>query len=152
MPTFRKEPSSPRRPILSAYSDMPDPYQEQIDLDLRRTFTDEEGFAADQRIQKTMMNILLAYAKRNTSVGYCQGMNYLAGMIVRIIDNEEDAFWILTNLFETILPLDYFCLMTEILVDQRVFIQILQKKKTKLFKHLQNLGLDFAIISFQWLV
>mmetsp|Transcript_32778 Transcript_32778/g.37472 ORF Transcript_32778/g.37472 Transcript_32778/m.37472 type:complete len:239 (+) Transcript_32778:805-1521(+) len=79
-------------------------------------------------------------------------MNYLAAMIVRVIGDEEESFWVFTNLFETILPIDYFCLMTEILVDQKILIQILQKKKTKLFKHLQNIGLDFAIISFQWLV
>jgi hypothetical protein len=99
-----------------------------------------------------MSNILLAYAKRNTSVGYCQGMNYIAGMITRVIKDEEEAFWTLTCLFENILPLDYFCLMTEILVDQKVFIQIFKKRKPKLFKHLQNVELDFAIISFQWLV
>jgi len=131
---------------------MPDPYKEQIELDLKRTFTEDEAFTSNQQYQENMMNILQSYAKRNTSVGYCQGMNYLAGMIVRVIDNEEDAFWVLTSLFESILPLDYYCLMTEILVDQKVFLQILQKKKPKLYKHLQSLGLDFAIISFQWLV
>jgi len=42
--------------------------------------------------------------------------------------------------------------MTEILIDQKVFIYLLQRKKNKLFKHLQSIGLDFAILSFQWLV
>lgn len=32
------------RPILDSYTDMPDPYKEQIELDLRRTFTDDEEF------------------------------------------------------------------------------------------------------------
>lgn len=87
---------------------MPDPYQEQIELDLRRTFTDDDEFSNDKIHYHKMMNMLLAYAKRNTSVGYCQGMNYLAGMITRVIDEEENCFWTLTNLFETILPIDYF--------------------------------------------
>lgn len=86
---------------------MPDPYREQIDLDLKRTFADDDFINNQEHVNKTM-NILLAYAKRNTAVGYCQGMNYLAGMIVRVVEDEEDAFWVLTNLFETILPLDYF--------------------------------------------
>lgn len=131
---------------------MPDPYVEQIELDIRRTFTEDEGFNNNKDHHSKLLNILLAYAKRNTSVGYCQGMNYLGGMIVRVVENEEEAFWVFTSLFENILPLDYFCLMTEILVDQKVFLHILQKKKAKLYKHLQNIGLDFAIISFQWLV
>lgn len=79
-------------------------------------------------------------------------MNYLAGMLVRILDSEEEAFWTLCCLFETILPLDYFCLMTEILIDQKVFLFLLQKKKGKLYKHLKKFGLDFALISFQWFV
>uniref|UniRef100_A0A7S3N4W6 Rab-GAP TBC domain-containing protein n=1 Tax=Euplotes harpa TaxID=151035 RepID=A0A7S3N4W6_9SPIT len=131
---------------------MPDPYQEQIDLDLKRTFSDDEEFTNDLAQMDKMMSILLSYSKRNTSIGYCQGMNYLAGIVSRVVEDEEEAFWVLVNLFEGILPIDYFCLMTEILVDQKILIQILQKKKVKLFKHLQNIGLDFAIISFQWLV
>ena len=140
-----------RKPLLDSYRDMPDAYREQIDLDLKRTFADDDFMNNKEQVEKTM-NILLSYAKRNTAIGYWQGMNYLAGMIIRVIDDEEDAFWVLTNLFETILPLDYFCLMTEILIDQKIIIQILQKKKLKLFKHLQHIGLDFAIISFQWLI
>lgn len=140
-----------RNLLLDSYKDMPDPYREQIDLDLKRTFADDDFINNQEHVNKTM-NILLAYAKRNTAVGYCQGMNYLAGMIIRVVEDEEDAFWVLTNLFETILPLDYFWLMTEILIDQKIIIQILQKKKIKLFKHLQHIGLDFAIISFQWLI
>lgn len=42
--------------------------------------------------------------------------------------------------------------MTDILIDQKVLIYIVQKKKNKIFKHLKNMGLDFAILSFQWLV
>ena len=42
--------------------------------------------------------------------------------------------------------------MTEVLVDQKVFILLIQKYKTKLFKHLKKTGLDFALISFQWFV
>ena len=105
----------------------------------------------NELIQK-MKRILVSYAKRNSSVGYWQGMNYLAGMIVRVIDDEEEAFWTFCNLFECILPLDYFWLMTEILIDQKVFIHLVQKYKKKLFKHLQKSGLDFALISFQWFV
>lgn len=135
------------KPLLDSYSDMPDPYKEQIKLDLKRTFTDDPTL----NISK-MLNILRAYAKRNSAIGYCQGMNYLGGMLVRVMPNEEEAFWTMCWLFETILPLDYFCLMTEVLIDQRVFIALIQKYKSKLFKHLQKIGLDFALISFQWFV
>ena len=32
------------RPLLESYKYMPDPYSEQIQLDLKRTFTDDEDF------------------------------------------------------------------------------------------------------------
>lgn len=32
------------RPLLESYKKMPDPYSEQIQLDLMRTFTDDEEF------------------------------------------------------------------------------------------------------------
>ena len=140
--------SSPiSRPLLESYSDMPDPYKDQILLDLNRTFTDDKKLNHSK-----MLNILRCYAKRNSAVGYCQGMNYLGGMLTRVMPNEEEAFWTMWCLFESILPLDYFWLMTEVLVDQKVFILLIQKYKTKLFKHLKKTGLDFALISFQWFV
>lgn len=141
-----------KRPLLNSYEDMPDPFKEQIQLDLKRTFTDDDRFSKGEEYLSIMENILCAYAKRNPSVGYWQGMNYLAGMMVRVFEDEEDCFWALWTLFENILPLDYFCLMTEILIDQKVFISLIQKKKKKLFKHLKKIGLDFALISFQWFV
>ena len=140
------------RPLLDSYSKMPDPYTEQINLDLKRTFTDDKEFTSRPEYISQMRNILASYAKRNSSVGYCQGMNYLAGMIVRVVENEEDAFWTFWNLFECILPIDYFCLMTEILIDQKVFTSLVQKHKKRLYRHIHKSGLDFALISFQWFV
>lgn len=104
------------------------------------------------QFQTKMLRILLSYSKRNSTLGYWQGMNYLAGMVVRVIQNEEKAFWTLWSLFENILPLDYFSLMTEILVDQKALMVLIQKKQNKLFKHLKSNGLDFALITFQWFV
>lgn len=131
---------------------MPESYKEQIELDIKRTFTEDEAFVEDKDLQGTIQNILLAYAKRNTSIGYCQGMNYLGGLVARVIKDEEDSFWVLVNLFESILPLDYYCLMTEILVDQRVFTKIFKKRKNKLYKHFKNIELDLGLVCFPWLV
>ena len=42
----------------------------QIDLDLRRTFPNEEQ-VMDENFQKSLRNVLVCYTTRNTSVGYC---------------------------------------------------------------------------------
>ncbi|CAI2379223.1 unnamed protein product [Moneuplotes crassus] len=140
------------RPLLDSYPEMPSPYKDQIMVDLNRTFIENNGSIDSKDFNKKLFRILLSYSKRNSNVGYCQGMNYLAGMVVRVIHNEETAFWTLCSLFENILPLDYFCLMTEILVDQKVLMMLIQKKQKKLFKHLKSHGVDFPIITFQWFV
>jgi hypothetical protein len=42
-----------------------------------------------------LFNILNAYANVDSEVGYCQGMNFLAAMLLINIIDEEDAFWCL---------------------------------------------------------
>lgn len=79
-------------------------------------------------------------------------MNYLAATLMKVIDDEEDAFWTFCNLIEVILPLDYYSQMVEVIIDQAVFVSLFQHYKPKLFKHLQNMGLDVAIVLFQWFV
>jgi hypothetical protein len=79
-------------------------------------------------------------------------MSYLAATIHRVVDDEEDSFWLFTNLLESILPLDYYSQMIDVLVDQKVFVHLLQKTKPKIFLHLQQNGIDVAIVLFQWFI
>lgn len=51
--------------------------------------------------ENPLYNVLLAYSKHNPEVGYCQGMNYLAGLVLVGVDMKEDlAFTILIRLME----------------------------------------------------
>ena len=68
-------------------------------------------------VLKKLRNILTAYTKRNPTVGYCQGMNFVAGRLLQVIEDEEEAFWVLASLIETILPLDYYSIISGVLVD-----------------------------------
>jgi hypothetical protein len=36
----------------------------------------------------SIKRILLAFSRRNTSIGYCQGFNYIVGKIYKICQNE----------------------------------------------------------------
>lgn len=66
---------------------VPSPYEEQINLDIKRTFPDDSYFANDEVLDK-LKNILLAYSRRNISIGYCQGFNFIVGRILKIINDE----------------------------------------------------------------
>lgn len=43
-------------------------------------------------------------------------MNFIVGRLLRFMD-EEEAFWTLTMIIETILPLDYYSNMIGVLID-----------------------------------
>ena len=47
--------------------------------------------------QRQLMNVLKAYSVHNPDVGYCQGMGFIAGLLLLHMQ-EEDSFWLLTRL------------------------------------------------------
>jgi hypothetical protein len=61
-------------------------------LDVPRTLSANEiaSFKADFGSQEnSLFNLLSCYAKMNPDVGYCQGMNFFAGMILIGVDFDE---------------------------------------------------------------
>lgn len=63
-----------------------------------------------------MRNVLTTFVKRNPTIGYCQGMNFIVGTLLRYM-NEVESFWVFVSIAENILPLDYYSDMLGILVD-----------------------------------
>ena len=67
----------------------------EIDLDVDRTGV---GSAARTR---QLRAVLLAFAQRNPAVGYCQGLNFIAAMLLHVFRGaEEEAFWGLVVIVE----------------------------------------------------
>jgi Rab-GTPase-TBC domain len=62
----------------------PNPSFNQIELDLRRTFTELKVNKSERLIVK-LRNVLTTYCKRNPTIGYCQGMNFLVGRLLKVI-------------------------------------------------------------------
>ena len=63
------------------------PFEEIIKLDLHRTFPTDDFFKDEKTLAK-LKNVLLAYSRRNVTLGYCQGFNFIVGRIMKVIDNE----------------------------------------------------------------
>jgi hypothetical protein len=70
---------------------IPSPYQNQIEMDLHRTFPQDPFFQNEEIIQK-LKNVLLAYSRRNISIGYCQGFNFIVGRLLKIFNSEVKYF------------------------------------------------------------
>ena len=66
---------------------IPSPYENQISVDLRRTFPDDPFFKEEKNLNK-LKNVLLAYSRRNMSIGYCQGFNFIVGRLLKLYESE----------------------------------------------------------------
>lgn len=63
---------------------------------MHRTAPGTGEFTEDVKTgQNKLYNILKAYSQYDPEVGYVQGMNYIALMLLRYVPDEEDAFWCL---------------------------------------------------------
>uniref|UniRef100_A0A914W0D4 Rab-GAP TBC domain-containing protein n=1 Tax=Plectus sambesii TaxID=2011161 RepID=A0A914W0D4_9BILA len=110
----------------------------QIIKDLHRTgWTGLNGEQA--RIQ--LKRVLLAYARYNKNIGYCQGFNVIAALVLEITEfKEEMAFKIMIFLIEQVLPSGYFDQTLRALsVDMAVLRDLLHQRLPKMAGHLDNL-------------
>ena len=74
--------------ILNNYPDyIPSIFEQAIEKDLNRTFPEEEFFQKKENIDK-LRNILLAFSRRNSSIGYNQGFNFIVGRILEVMEDE----------------------------------------------------------------
>lgn len=94
---------------------------EVIERDLNRTFPDNIYFndsitkcstdkspqlnqnKADTPMIKSLRRVLVAFAHYQPQIGYCQSLNFLAGLLLLFM-SEERAFWMLVILTERIIP------------------------------------------------
>lgn len=83
------------------------PVAHDIEKDLNRTFPEFMEKDYYENIINSLRRVLLAFAIRNTSIGYCQSMNYICGLLLFHM-NEEHSFWVLSALIEDILPPNYY--------------------------------------------
>jgi len=84
---------------------MSSPATEQIEKDLLRTFPGHP-LCSDPSGIDTLRRVLTAYSWSNSFIGYCQSMNFIAAFLL-LFNSEEDVFWILTVIIDSIIP-QYF--------------------------------------------
>ncbi|KAI0594500.1 TBC domain-containing protein [Biscogniauxia sp. FL1348] len=106
---------------------------EAIERDLHRTFPDNikfrscnpavnttigprnsqqtlrEQLAGNHRPDETLMisslrRVLHAFSVYNPRIGYCQSLNFLAGLLLLFVESEEHAFWLLNIITRVYLP------------------------------------------------
>lgn len=102
--------------------------------------------------QAALRNVLAAAAVYDPATGYCQGMAFVAGLLVSYMP-EEDAFWTLVSLLHHErygLSGLYAPGLARFAELMDVFAQLVDEYVPKLAAHLRTMGVDHAMYASQW--
>ncbi|PWA19071.1 hypothetical protein CCH79_00004989 [Gambusia affinis] len=127
---------------------------ETIRTDLNRTFPDNVLFrkSSDPCLQKSLFNVLLAYGYHNPSVGYCQGMNFIAGYLLIITKDEEKSFWLMDALIGRILPDYYSPAMLGLKTDQEVLGELVKLKIPRVWQVMVKHNVMWTLVVSRWFI
>jgi len=123
----------------------------QIDLDVYRTFPYHPFFMnAEGEGVSCLQRILYAYSFRNSALGYCQSMNFIAAILL-LFTGEEEAFWLLCAIIEDLLPENYYTkTMFGAHVDSRVFKDLITIKFPKIATHMDKINVMLPMLCTGW--
>ncbi|XP_030853735.1 TBC1 domain family member 2B-like isoform X2 [Strongylocentrotus purpuratus] len=126
-------------------------YRRQINLDLLRTIPHNTHFNNEHSKGISQLRQLLeAFCVHNPEIGYCQGMNFIAGMSLLFMDIET-AFWCLVAVVEYYFPHNYFdASLIGAQADQYVLKEILQCRLPRLHAHLDDVGVEMCSFTLNW--
>ncbi|CAL4922115.1 unnamed protein product [Urochloa decumbens] len=140
-PVLNEQTSAPRKVA------QPEKWKGQIEKDLPRTFPGHPALDEDGR--NALRRLLTAYARHNPSVGYCQAMNFFAGLFLLFMP-EENAFWALVGVIDDYFDGYYTEEMIESQVDQLVLEEVVRERFPKLAKHMDFLGVQVGWVTGPW--
>uniref|UniRef100_A0A7S3D404 Rab-GAP TBC domain-containing protein n=1 Tax=Palpitomonas bilix TaxID=652834 RepID=A0A7S3D404_9EUKA len=119
----------------------------QVEKDIRRTTVN--AFVNDDAKLESLRRILLAYSRRNVSVGYCQSMNSIAAALLMHME-EELAFWGLVTVVEELSPGYYTEHLVGYQVDERVLGDLLREKLPELGAIMTKWEFKLSWVTTQW--
>uniref|UniRef100_A0A914UQ73 Growth hormone-regulated TBC protein 1 n=1 Tax=Plectus sambesii TaxID=2011161 RepID=A0A914UQ73_9BILA len=125
-----------------------------IELDLERTFPDNDYFTEYGRASATIdqLRVLLsALACKHPRIGYCQGLNYIGGMMLLVMKDAEKAFWLLDATI-TDLPAYYVADMRGVKIDALVLHHLIKQRSPELAEHFERLDVEMLLVTTKWFV
>lgn len=129
----------------------PLPIHEVIERDIHRCYPDHVHFRDGMggTGQQDLHAILRAYAHYKPSVGYCQGMGRLVGMMLMQMP-VEDAFWLLVATIEGYMQDYYTPTLRQLRIDAQVFDRLLKEQDPALSEHLEKNDVIPLMYMTQW--
>lgn len=128
-------------------------HADQIALDITRTFPEHPRFQQGGDLLVSLQHVLLACSHRHPEIGYCQGMNFVAGLLLLVAKGDEaSAFWMLVGLLEHAVPGYYSPDMAAIQLDQHVLGLLIAKHLPEVHAKLVALDIDPMILFLKWFI
>eukprot|EP01087_Luapelamoeba_hula_P004111 TRINITY_DN1406_c0_g1_i1.p1 TRINITY_DN1406_c0_g1~~TRINITY_DN1406_c0_g1_i1.p1 ORF type:complete len:1886 (-),score=296.76 TRINITY_DN1406_c0_g1_i1:52-5709(-) len=134
--------------ILKNYEGLENEFSEAIGQDLTRSFPTHPHFQSEQGM-KRLKNVLTAYSWRNPQVGYTQGMNIIAALLLTFM-SEEQVFWVMCYICEVLYPEYYNNGFLGLVIDQRVFVELAEEKLPDVCAVFGKRGIPLALIVAPW--
>lgn len=120
----------------------------QIDLDIDRTFPSQKFFGQDGK--QALRRILISISIYDPSVGYVQGMNFLAGSILWHT-TEVKTFWVMTILLTKFeLRLNYIPGLPGLTKHSRILELILFEQYPSFVCYLNDNRADISVYITEW--
>ena len=69
-----------------------------------------------------------------------------------MVMSEEEAFWTLVQMVEVYLPIDYYSNLLGVLIDLKVFKDLMNRRLPNLCQHLDNFNFDVDLLLTKWLI
>jgi TBC1 domain family member 6 len=124
--------------------------KESIKIDLPRTFPDNIYF---DKYKIQLYNVLIAFATHNPVVGYCQGLNYIAGLLLIVMAGDEEAsFWLLKHMIENVAPEYHTKTMKGLKRDIDAIAELIKLRLPIVNEKINELGLPWIVIMTKWLI
>ncbi|XP_042231331.1 growth hormone-regulated TBC protein 1-A-like [Homarus americanus] len=126
---------------------------EAIRIDVPRTFPDNIYFRDYKEGKLTSLyNVLVAFSQHNKKIGYCQGINYIVGLLLIVTKEEESTFWLLNTLMEDLLPEYYTPDMVGVLTDIKVLEAIVKEQAPLIWRHIKHYELTWGLLTTKWFI
>jgi len=123
--------------------------------DIDRTFPKHTFFKDKYGLgQRSLYNVLRAFAKYNTKTGYVQGMGFISALFLTYMD-EESSFWMLNSLMENFeMEGFYLPAFPELPRAFYKFLSLVKKHIPKVYEHLmhKNRLITPSMYASQWFI
>ena len=128
-------------------------YDMEISKDLTRTFPKDKSFSKDSQNSKKLYNVLTCYSNYNKSIGYAQGINFMAAIAICMFDKEEISFLFLDSLINRFELNNYLSINNKNLIGKLShFSKYLNKYIPDIISFLDRHDINHGFFSHGWIL